>query len=269
MTPSLIDRKRLKAEAKTLLADAQVSPKAMVALYLGLLLVLDLLSYLGNSGSGILSTFISILTGLVSLVLGSGFTLYCMAIRRGERAEFFALFDGFSMAGKIILLNLLQSLFIGLWSTLFLVPGIVAAYRYRFALYNLYENPHISALEALNMSKRQTLGYKMQLFQLDLSYLGWFLLSGLPLWVEYYWLNAEMTQHLLAGTALPEAFAVYSVLPGWGWLILASLWQLAVSLFYMAHMQCVELGYFETAKSSSGVTASRKTPPAGDGPDSF
>lgn len=269
MTPSLIDRRRLKAETKVLLTDAQVSPKAMVALYLGLLLILDLLSYIGGSSSELLSTFLSILTGLVSLVLGSGFTLYCMAIRRGERAEFLALFDGFSVAGKIILLNLLQSLLIGLWSMLFLVPGIVAFYRYRFALYNLYENPHISALEALDMSKRQTQGYKMQLFQLDLSYLGWFLLSGIPLWVESYWLNLEMTQHLLTGTPLPETFAVYSALPDWGWLILASLWQLAVSLFYMTNMQCVELGYFETAKSTSGVSASRKEPPFDNGPDNF
>ena len=45
--------------------------------------------------------------------------------------------------------------------------GIVAAYRYRFALYNLYENPGIGVMEALDMSKRQTLGYKSQLFTLD------------------------------------------------------------------------------------------------------
>ncbi len=35
-------------------------------------------------------------------------------------------------------------------------------------------------MEALNLSKRQTQGYKMELFKLDLSYMGWILLSILP-----------------------------------------------------------------------------------------
>ena len=261
MTPTFLDLNRLKADTKTLLADARVSPKAMVALYLGILLVLDLLAYIGSSSTEILSTFLSILTGLVSMVLSGGFAMYCMAVRRGERAEFFTLFDGFSMAGKLILLTLLQSVTIALFSMLFLIPGIVAAYRYRFALYNLYENPEISALQAMRMSHKQTTGYKMQLFRMDMSYLGWFLLAGLPLWAESFWYNSEAMPYLLSGAALPETFAVYSALPDWGWLIVTGLWQLAVSIFYMAHMQCVELGYFEAAKASSGVSAVRRDPP--------
>jgi len=31
------------------------------------------------------------------------------------------------------------------------------------------------------------------------------------------------------------------------------LWQLAVAIFYLPTYQCVELGYFEIAKSTSGV----------------
>ena len=104
--------------------------------------------------------------------------LYCMAIRRGERAEYLTLFDGFSFVGKIILLDIISGFFIVLWSMLFLIPGVIAAYRYSFASFNLYENPGIGVMEALDMSKRQTLGYKSQLFTLDLSYLGWSLLSA-------------------------------------------------------------------------------------------
>ena len=42
---------------------------------------------------------------------------------------------------------------------LFVMPGIVSAYRYRFAPYNLYENSGIGVMEALEMSMRQTMGY--------------------------------------------------------------------------------------------------------------
>ena len=259
MTPAFIDRRRLKAETKTLLADAQVSHKAMVALYLGLLLVLDVLIYV-TGDSGLLYTFVTILSTLINMVLSSGLVLYCMAVRRGERAEFFTLFDGFSMAGKVILVSLLRSVLIALWSMLFFIPGIVASYRYRFALYNLYENPQLSAFKALRMSKQQTQGYKMQLFTLDMSYVGWFLLAALPLMVEMFWYNSEVMMHSVMQTPVPETLAVYAFLPRLGWLLLTGLWQLVVSIFFMAQMQCVDLGYFETAKTTSGVGAAQTDP---------
>lgn len=257
MIAELIDRKQLKADAKQLLADAQVSPKGMVALYLGLNLILNLLASFSD-GAGLLSTFVNILTTLLSLVLGAGFVLYCMAIRRGERAEYLTLFDGFSFVGKIILLNIVMFLFIFLWSLLFAIPGIIAAYRYRFALYNLYENPGIGVMEALDMSKRQTLGYKGQLFLLDLSYLGWSLLGSIPSTVysgAVSWHMAQLGYGYVSGDLaglLPTDFVVLG-LPDWSWTLIVGLWSLAVALFYLAKYQCVELGYFETAKRTSGV----------------
>ncbi|MDY5611807.1 DUF975 family protein [Dysosmobacter sp.] len=257
MMASLIDRKQLKHDMKDLLADAQVSPRAMAALYLGLSLVLSMVDTLAGD-SGILATFLSILTSLLGMVLSSGFVLYCMAIRRGERAEFLTLFDGFSFVGKLIGLNIIMYLFIALWSMLFVVPGIIASYRYRFALYNLYENPGISVFEALNMSKRQTHGYKSQLFMLDLSYLGWTLLASVPSWIYGSLLSRETLMEAMnsvgfgtiAFTTVPLSSAV---LPVWGWTLLIGLWQLAVAVFYLPAYQCVELGYFEIAKSTSGV----------------
>ena len=52
-------------------------------------------------------------------------------------------------------------IFISLWTLLLVVPGIVAAYRYRFAMLNLCENPEIGVMEALNMSKAQTAGLQV------------------------------------------------------------------------------------------------------------
>ncbi|CAN3997379.1 Inner membrane ABC transporter permease protein ycjO, partial [Dysosmobacter welbionis] len=195
MMAQLIDRKQLKQEMKELLRSAQVSPRGMTCLYLALVLVLNLAdSFMGLMNPGLLGTFISILTGLMSMVLASGFVMYCMAIRRGERAEYLTLFDGFSFVGKVILLNIVIYLFTFFWSLLFVIPGIIAAYRYRFALYNLYENPGIGVMEALNMSKQQTLGYKGQLFMLDLSYIGWLLLASLTSVVQTGYIYACIFQ---------------------------------------------------------------------------
>ena len=270
MTAELIDRKGMKAEVREMLSGAQVSPRAITALYCGLLLVLNMVSAFAGD-TGFLSTFVTILTSLLNVILGAGFAMYCMAIRRGERAEYITLFDGFSFVGKLIGLTIVTALFIWLWSMLFIIPGIIAAYRYRFAPYNLYENPGIGVMEALEMSKRQTMGYKGQLFALGLSYLGWTLLASLPAIVEvgmlYYGLFSSAFDYM-NGTiaAMPADISTFAVLPAWLWTLIISLWSMAVSLFYLPNYQCVELGYFETAKRPSGVGAGAETPAIGAGP---
>ncbi len=243
-----IDRRQCKWDTAELLRDAQVSPKSMTALYMLLLIVLGLLSSI--SGSGFIGIFISILTSLLSSVLGAGFVLYCMAVRRGERAEYLTLFDGFSFVGKLILLELVMGFFLTLWTMLFIIPGIVAAYRYSFALYNLYENPGIGVMEALEMSKRQTYGYKSQLFMLDLSYFGWNLLATLPTLLLTYQMNRDLSMAVLYGGAVPDT---YFGLPLFVLDVIFGIWRLAVAVFYYPNYICVQLSYFEVAKRTSGV----------------
>ena len=189
MMAAIINRKQLKYEMKTLLADAQVSPKAMTALYMGIILILNLVVDIFTADVGLPSTFISILASLLSLVLGSGFTLYCMAVRRSERAEFLTLFDGFSFVGKVIALNVIMYAFIWLWSMLFIIPGIVAGYSYAMTPFIMSEHPDMPASEAIRASKELMDGHKGELFWLDLTFIGWSLLSALTLNLGNLWLN--------------------------------------------------------------------------------
>ena len=266
MMAQIVDRKALKAEVRELLRTAQVNPKAFAALYLVLNLILSYVdSFAGGISGGILGTFVYVLTTLLNMVLGAGFVLYCMAIRRGERVEFLTLFDGFSFVGKVIGLNIVMYIFVALWSLLLVVPGIVAAYRYRFALYNLYENPEIGIMEALEMSKRQTYGYKGQVFVLDLSYLGWILLATAPTILFAISMGQQAAQLVLSGQFFSVEEAL-SAMPHYHLLaVVSDLWSLAVALFYLPNFQCTELGYFETAKQTSGVGAGA-APRPGDVP---
>lgn len=255
MMAQLIDRKQLKQQMKDLLRSAQVGARGMTLLYLALVCALNLTDSLtGLVNDGLPAMFVSILTSLLGMVLSAGFVLYCMAVRRGERAEYLTLFDGFSFVGRIILLNIVEYLFIFLWSLLFVIPGIIAAYRYRFALYNLYENPGIGVMEALNMSKQQTLGYKGQLFMLDLSYIGWFILASLTSVVQMGYIYACIFQdpgYYLANPA--QVYAITLPMPVGLQVVLGCVWPLLVALFYLPVYQCTELGYFDTAKHTSGV----------------
>ena len=257
MMAQQIDRKQLKREMRQLLRDAEVSPWKMTGLYLGLVLVLNLAdTFISQAAPGLLGTFISILTTLMSMVLSAGYVLYCMAIRRGERAEYLTLFDGFSFVGKVILLNIVTYLFTFFWSLLFVIPGFVAAYRYRFALYDLYANPGIGVMEALEMSKQQTRGYKGQLFLLDLSYTGWFLLASLPTLLEILYIYAVVLQN--PSYFLADPLRIYEIvlpLSSSLQLLIDNLWPLLLALFYLPVYQCTELGYFDIAQRTSGGRA--------------
>ena len=241
--PSRADRKQ---QARELLQTAQVSPKGFTALYCGLTLALNLVDHFAGSlipggTPEIVTTFVAIFTNLAGWILASGFALYCMGIRRHEVTEYGTLFDGFSFTGKIVALNFIMSFFIFLWSTLFLIPGVIAYYRYRFALYNLYDDPELGVMEALEMSKRQTRGWKLELFKLDLSYLGWLALSLLPaLYADgqrYMQIVTDPASILTAGSTLMEV-------------VVCGVWSLAVSLFYLPNYQCVNLDYFDAAKAA-------------------
>lgn len=113
-------------------------------------------------------------------VLSFGFMRYCLRLSRGEKeVPVDELISGFQIFWKVVALNLLTGLFIILWSMLLVIPGIVAAYRYRMAQLLLMDHPDWSAMECIRESKRLMQGNKANLFVLDFSFFGWHLLSSL------------------------------------------------------------------------------------------
>lgn len=73
----------------------------------------------------------------------------------------------------------IRDLKISLWSLLFVIPGIVKSYEYRMVPYVLSENPTITTKRAFEISREMTRGEKANLFVLDLSFIGWYLLGML------------------------------------------------------------------------------------------
>ena len=101
--------------------------------------------------------------------------------------------------------------------------------------------PHAHIGRALELSQQQTRGWQRELLKLDLSYLGWALLSLLPaLYVDgqrYMQALGDPASILSVGSTLPE-------------ILVCGLWSLAVSLFFLPNYQCVSLDYFDAAKAA-------------------
>lgn len=90
------------------------------------------------------------------------------------------LLDGFRSGHyvNIALTMFLRDLFTTLWSLLLVVPGIVKHYEYLMVPYIIAENPAMDYKEAFQISKQMMDGEKMEAFIMDLSFLGWYLLSA-------------------------------------------------------------------------------------------
>lgn len=71
----------------------------------------------------------------------------------------------------------LRDLYIVLWGLLLIIPGIIKSYEYRMVNYILAENPEMNTKEVFAMSRDMMRGNKWRAFVLDLSFLGWHLLS--------------------------------------------------------------------------------------------
>ena len=126
------------------------------------------------------ASLIDSLLRLAMAVVGVGFSLFVMNSVRRSQPAIGNLLDGFGMFPRVLFLIILQIVLIFLWSLLLVIPGIVAAYRYSFAVYVMIDHPEMSAMDCLRESKRLTTGYKRQLFLLDLSFIFWFLLTMIP-----------------------------------------------------------------------------------------
>lgn len=80
---------------------------------------------------------------------------------------------------KIVGARFLADLFIFLWSLLLVIPGILKAYQYYLVDYILADDPDLPVMDALRLSQEMMQGHKWNAFVLDLSFIGWHILSAL------------------------------------------------------------------------------------------
>ncbi len=157
----------------------------------------------GNWSMPVLSTFLTLLISATTAIPFGGiivsiffFIPVCYSLTqaylifiRGDKDNLIAkMFDCFNNYGRALSVSLLQAIYLILWTLLLIVPGIIKAYSYSQTFFIALDKPELGAEECINESMRMMNGYKMKLFLLDLSFIGWWLLSILSLGIGFLWL---------------------------------------------------------------------------------
>lgn len=143
-----------------------------------------------------LSTTLSGLTGVITLLLlmPMQYALYTalLQVARGDQGSsvenmlgnFKRNYSSFVSAGCLtyVVVFLLSIITLG-------IAGVIFSYAYRMVPYLLQDYPSLSAKEAMRTSRSMMKGHKWDLFVLDLSFIGWIILSIFTLGIGVLWVT--------------------------------------------------------------------------------
>jgi len=173
----------IRAEARRLLSGKWETAVGTVFL-MGLII--------SGSGAvgGILLFFAWLIILFVEGAVALGLAKFFINLAEKGELVFEEAFSGFrNNLVKAMGLNFFRSLFVFLWSLLFIVPGIIAMLRYSQAFYILNENPDIPIMEALSRSAVMMQGQKTDYLLLQLSFIGWGILCIFTFGIGFLWLS--------------------------------------------------------------------------------
>ena len=132
-------------------------------------------------GFALLAMIIGVVFAIfVSGPVGAGKVYFFMNSRENQ-PRFTNMFANFRQGRYMntVTVMFFRGLYTFLWSLLFIIPGIIKSYEYFMVPYIMAENPDIDKSRAFELSKYMTDGDKFNIFVLQLSFLGWYLLGAL------------------------------------------------------------------------------------------
>ena len=150
--------------------------------------------------NSVLSGFIVGILAALPLTMG----LYAMYLNMYKDNEwsvgdiFSSFRNGMDYYLNSFLLLFVNSIFIFLWSLLFVIPGIIKTFSYSMSPYILIDNPGMTAGEARRKSMEIMKGNKWKLFCLQFSFIGWILLAILTFGILFLWVIPAMEMSKIA-----------------------------------------------------------------------
>ena len=176
-----MDRKKIKKEARAKIKGniwTILLPFIVIGLVSGIISSIMGPSYVVEDGAVSMNDKAMIFSGIVDLLLtplSFGCIVYVLKFVRNEEVNVKIVFEQFKKFWPIFCLYFLLALFIGLWSLLFIIPGIIAEYKYMMAPYIMADGEE-DAMESIRKSKAMMNGYKWDFFKFQFSFFWWYLL---------------------------------------------------------------------------------------------
>ena len=181
--------KTLKSEAKSIFGPYYIYCLIIVMIYSAVMgapgffsagqLVMEKMS-VSQSISQTVMLLSSVIVIFVVIPMEVGVKRFFLNLTRGE-AEMGDIIAPFKNSlSRTVIILILRNIKIMLWSCLLIVPGIYKAYEYAMVPYILAEQPGIQTKHAFERSKKMMAGNKLNLFKLQISFLGWYILALIP-----------------------------------------------------------------------------------------
>lgn len=217
----MFDGRKYKMFARTQLATRWRVPVISAAIYIGVMVLLgakDIIFAIQNASNDIAPVYavMDSVRGWAMLLINfiMLFAIRHLLIKMSKTPERVVLgdfIDGFCIWTRAIAGGLWYTIFVSLWSFLFIIPGVVKSYAYFIMFHIMTEFPTVSAPRAMQLSKLLTQGHKADILVMQLSFLPWMVLSCLTcgvglLWlIPYYEISMINAYHALLREALDRA----------------------------------------------------------------
>lgn len=172
----------IRAVAREELKGNWTNPVLATLIYVAIVGAISIIPLAG----GIINLFVEIPFGLA-------FAVALLLFIRGDKQNVINnMFKIFANYGRTLSVSLLTAIFTFLWTLLLIIPGIIKGYAYAMTYYIAQDNPELGADECINKSIALMNGHKMDLFLLDLSFIGWLLLGVLSCGIGLLWVIPYM-----------------------------------------------------------------------------
>lgn len=286
-----IDRRALKARAREAMGQTQPRFWAVALVYIllttGVQIALSLLlSALPGGTSGI---FLNILFFLYSTVILFGLRLWSLWAWRKLDPGMGALTQGFSIPGRVILMELFIFVRVFGWALLFILalsifalplsavlaaspilylPYAGALYvliwvfmlRYNMAPYLLADRPDDGPSLAIRRSVEMMRGRKWELFKLQLSFLGWEAINWVLSLTVFFFLCAQAGLFQMP-VGLDSLLLYQSVANGLVNVALSGLVTLPLSLWLLPYQEVAQAGFYEEIRQAGPAPGAPEMPP--------
>lgn len=191
----MIDKKSIKAYARRQLMGnlGLLVPAVVISQILGNLnLFNQLLIQLGIELPYLLSKSMEILGFLLGGVMMFGVSRITLSVIKKEDTKITDLFSGLSIYLKLLGLYVILTVLTIIGLNAFIIPGIVISLMFSQAFYILAENEDESVINCLAKSEKMMIGHKMELFYIELSFIGWVIAIILTAGIAFIWLEPYM-----------------------------------------------------------------------------